>query len=139
MSTEPAIIAYWDIPEAWKEVHASKKAFIRFSHTAKAFGIKNLCFVESKKDPMPRFGDAEINLSFAYSLAEAMLQFPDNTPVLIEEGGVDYKEYDYPENPVFIVGGDFGQLPWGDVSIDTVTPLNAEIALGIVLGGAEWR
>lgn len=134
-----AIIAHWELPAAWMDPKAQKKAFIRWSHTAKAFGIKDLCFVENPREPMPRFGDAEINLHIVQSLEEALLIFPEYTPVYIEEGGANFQKFIYPKNPVFVVGSDFGQLPKADISIDTITPLNAEIALGIVLGGAKWH
>lgn len=131
------IIAHWEIPDIWRDPRAAKKHFIRWSHTAKAFGIKDLCFVAV--DSMPVFGDAEINLKIVKSLDEALEYFKDYAPIYIEEGGVDFQNFLYPENPVFIVGSDFGELPEATVSIPTERPLNAEIALGIVLGGAKWH
>lgn len=135
-NTDAAIIAHWDIPQAW-DSHAQKKYWIRWSHTAKAFGITKICMVET--DPCPEWGDAEIELTRVKTLDEALEHFSDYTPVFIEQGGRDYQKYKYPKNPVFVVGGDYGSLPHGDVSIDTGRPLHADISLGIVLGGAKWR
>ena len=133
-----AVIAHFEIPVAWQNNHAMKKAFIRWSHTCKAYGVRNLCLIDPDS-LRPAFGDAEINLAIVQNLQDAIDLFPEHTPVYVEQGGEDLSSFKYyfPENPVFIFGSDFGELPKADVSINTDIPLVAEIACGIILNA--WR
>lgn len=128
------IVAHWDIPVVMTG-HQQKKLFIRWSHTAKAFGINELRFVEV--DPMPEFGDAEINLKTYATLAEALKGLPKKRHVYVEQGGKPIHEFQFPDDPVFIFGGDYGGLKESSVSIDTKIPLHADIACGIVLN--QWH
>ena len=131
------IVAHWELPEAWKSGFAAKKAFTRWSHTAKAFGQTELRFVESKSDPMPQFGDQEVSVSAYPSLDAALEGLDAGRLVYIEEGGEALETYPFPEDPVFIFGSDYSQLPKADVSLNTIIPLHADVALGIVLNA--WR
>lgn len=123
------IVAHWEIPAAWQGGFASKKAFSRYSHTAKAFGVTELRFVE--RDPMPDFGDQEVQLK-KYPDLEAALKGLTNL-VYVEEGGTPIREFDFPDDPVFVFGSDYGELERADVSIGGALPLHADISLGIVL------
>lgn len=126
------IVAHWELP-AVLSGHQSKKLFTRWSHTAKAFGITELRFVE--REPMPPFGDQEIQLKTYPTLDEAIKGL-DNL-VYFEEGGQPLSEFTFPDDPVFVFGSDYGELPKADVSINTVSALHADIACGIAL--AAWK
>jgi len=128
----PTIVAHWDIPVVMTG-HQQKKLFVRWSHTAKAFGVTDLRFVEV--DPMPEFGDAEINLSRHATLEDA-LDGLENV-VYVERGGESLESFEFPDNPAFVFGGDYGSLEEQSVSVDTELPLHADIACGIVLN--KWR
>lgn len=128
------IVAHWDIPQILTGKQ-SKKLFSRWSHTAKAFGLKDLRFIDSEKEPMPIFGDTEINLSTYRSLDEA-LDGLDNI-VYVEQGGQDINDFKFPDDPTFVFGSDYGELPEAGVSIVTDIPLHADVAMGIVL--SKWR
>ena len=131
-----AVIAHFSLPAVWQEPKASKKAFIRWSHTCKAFGVRDLCLINVDGLDVA-FGDTELSLKSAETLDEALSFYPDLTPVYVEQGGVDVGEFEWPENPVFIYGDDFGVLPKSDLSVATLNPLNAEITNGIIL--SMWR
>lgn len=126
------IIAHWDVPAVFNG-HQSKKLFTRWSHTAKAFGVTDLRFVEV--DPMPEFGDAEINLTKYKTLNDAIKGLKNL--VYVEQGGQHLESFKFPKDPTLVFGGDYGELPKADVSIDTAIPLHADITLGIVLN--TWR
>jgi len=129
------IVAHWELPAAWNDRFAAKKAFSRWSHTAKAFGVTELRFVE--RQPLPEFGDQEISLSGHRDLESALTDIDPARLVYVEEGGTPIKAFSFPESPVFVFGSDYGELPKADVSIDTNIPLHADVALGIVL--SYWR
>lgn len=115
----------------------AKKAFIRWSHTCKAFGVFDLCLIDVDRLGYA-FGDSEIRLLQAHDLDEALSFYPDHTPVYVEQGGVDIGQFAWPEgDPVFIYGDDFGELPRADLSIRTANALTAEVTNGIVL--SMWR
>lgn len=131
----PAVIAHFSLPKAWQNPLAAKKAFIRWSHTCKAFGIRDLCLIDV--DGLGyQFGDQEIRLRLVDDLDGALSIYPDCQPVYVEQGGVDVGNYEWPDDPVFIYGDDFGELPRSDLSVGTINPLNAEIANAIIL--AMW-
>lgn len=133
-----AVIFHWSLPEPWQNPHAAKKAFIRWSHTCKAFGVVDLCMIDVD-DLRYDFGDREIKLTRVRSLGDALAQFPALTPVYVESGpgAVDIRDFRFPEHPLFIYGDDFGELPRADLEIVTNNPLTAEVCNGIVL--AWWR
>lgn len=128
------IVAHWDLPAVLTGKQA-KKMFTRWSHTAKAFGVTDLRFIDSKKEPMPVFGDTEINLTTYRSLEDALTDTKD--VVYVEEGGEDIQTFEFPDEPTLVFGSDYGELPRADVSINTLIPLHADIALGIVLNA--WK
>jgi len=82
------------------------------------------------------------NMTKVATLAEALGMFDGYQPVYVsaEPGAVDLAEYAHPENPVYIVGRDYGSLavPDGAECVKIVYPdpamvLWASVALGIVL------
>lgn len=131
-----AVVAHFSLPEVWQTRKAMKKAFTRWSHTCKAFGVTDICLIDVD-ELNPKFGDSEINLKIAWYLEEALGFYPDHTPVFVEQGGADISEFEWPERPLFVYGDDFGELPRADLSIPTLNPLNAEIANAVVL--SSWR
>jgi len=131
-----AVIAHFSLPVAWHDSHAAKKAYIRWSHTCKAYGVTDIALIDVDSLAY-EFGDAEINLTVVSTLDEALAVFPSHNPVYVEEGGTDIASFDYPSSPVFIYGSDFGLLPRADLSLQTIIPLTADVANGIVL--AHWR
>lgn len=131
-----AVIAHFSLPVAWQNAHAMKKAFIRWSHTCKAFGVRDLCLIDVD-DLSPHFGDAQIRTRVVADLPAALAEFPSHKPVFVEQGGAPLEEYKFPENPVFVYGDDFAMLQKADVEIKSALPLNAEMANAIVLN--HWR
>ena len=132
----PAVIAHFSLPAAWQTPFAMKKAFTRWSHTCKAFGVTDLCLIDVDGLGVD-FGDREMRLRMVDTLEEALFEFPAMTPVYVEEGGTQISKFQWPNEPLFIYGDDFGELPEADLSIPTKNPLNAEIANAIVL--SAWR
>jgi hypothetical protein len=126
------VILHWELPEALQERFAAKKMFIRWSHTCKAFGVKELILI-NVDDLDCHYGDSEIKLTVVKSLDEAIRKACFLPKVYVEEGGEPLEEFTHPEDCVYIFGSDFGELPRSDVGIKTNNPLNAEMALGIVL------
>lgn len=127
------IIAHWEMPAAIRE-KAAKKLFARWPHTAKAFGVTELVFVEI--DELPPYNDAEVSIKTAKTLDEA-LKMTKGKPVYVEVGGKPLKSFKFPKNPVFVFGSDFMSLPKADVSMDSEISLHSEISLGIVLN--QWH
>lgn len=128
----PAVILHWELPQALQERFAAKKTFIRWSHTCKAFGVKDLVLINV--DGLNcQYGDAELNLTIVDTLEEAVALFDASRLVYVEEGGQDIQEFEHPEDAVYVFGSDFGELPQADLGITTANPLNAEMACGVVL------
>lgn len=126
------VILHWELPVALQERFAAKKMFIRWSHTCKAFGVKDLILVNV--DGLNcQYSDAEINLTVVDTLDEALALVPEDSLVYVEEGGKPLCEFNHPEEATYVFGSDFGELPRADVGFATRNPVNAEVALGVVL------
>jgi len=124
------IIAHWEPPVIFSDGQL-KKYFVQWTHTAKAFGVHELAFVEV--DPMPEFGDQEVRLHKYPCLDSAV---DGREVVYVEHGGASMADYSFPENPVFVFGSDYGVLPRADLEIPA-GPLHAHVACGVVL--SHWR
>ena len=126
-----SIIAHWQLPAALKDPFAAKKMYVHWTHTAKALGCTRIALVDVDGD-CPVFGDNEIELTIHTTLADAIASCTGQ-PVYVEEGGTPLSEFTHPEDAIYIMGGDYGQLDHSDVSIETDRPLHALVAFGIVL------
>lgn len=130
------IIAHWELPAALANAKANKKMISRWMHTAKAFGVDEVVLIDV--DGLePFYNDAEMKLFVVPDLPAALEVAKDKTPVYIEVGGADINNFEFPSNPVFIFGSDYGSLPQADVSINTAVSLHCDIMCGVVL--AYWR
>lgn len=134
------IIAHWSLPEALTGALAQKKMWVRWSHTMKAFGASTICLIGSE---IPSFGDEEMELLTASSLHAALdhARFSGMNKVFVELGGSPMASFVHPESAVYVFGSDYSSgLPQADIEIDTVGPLHAEVACGVVLSHrrAQW-
>lgn len=128
----PAVVLHWELPQALQERFAAKKVFTRWSHTCKAFGVKDIVLVNV--DGLDAsYGDAEVSLTVVDTLDEALSMFDNNRLVFVEEGGKPIDTYQHKEDAVYVFGSDFGGLPRADLGITTAQPLNAEQACAVVL------
>ena len=127
------IIAHWELPSALTDKPA-QKYLSRWTHTAKAFGITEIRFVEI--DKLPPHNDSEISVKAYDSLASAIKGIGKKRLVYVEVGGKDIRKFKFPDKPVFVFGSDYGELTESTVSIKTDIALHADVACGIIL---SWR
>jgi len=132
-----AIIFHWDTPKGLDTPHGKKKLLSRWNLTAKAFGITNLSCITSEDIVM---NDTEVNFRTFKTLHDA-IENSINTLVYVEQGGIDYKHFKYPENATYIFGSDYESLQHSDISIPSLLPVHAETAAGIILAHrySQWH
>jgi len=132
------VIFHWETPKGFDNPHARKKLLARWGLTCKAFGIHTLYCVTD--EPL-KMSDAEITFK-TFSTLKKALGKAEGEVVYIEQGGRSLESLKHPENAVYVFGSDYGGLDVKDaISINTLTPLHAEVAAGIVLHhrASQWR
>ena len=123
------VIFHWITPKGFESPHAKKKILARWALTCKAFGINNLICV-SEEDM--HIDDIEVNFINVKTMDDALC-LTEKPYIFVEQGGTKLIEYIHPKNGTYVFGSDYRGLPSATISIQTLKPVHAEIAAGIVL------
>jgi hypothetical protein len=126
------IIFYWEQPAVLVHEKIQKKLISRWTLTAKAFGISNICVIDVDGIE-PIVNDSEIKFTIVKTLEEALNLFSNSSKVWVEQGGEPLVNFKHPKDAVYIFGSDFGQLPEATVEIPISQGIHSDIACGIIL------
>ena len=101
-----------------------------------AFGVDEVAVINHTDDPLPYMGEI---VATSYETLEDFVAACDGaTLTFVEEGGSDFRNFDFSETDWLVFGGT-GGLPRSDVGIDTKVALYPREAAAIILAGASWQ
>lgn len=132
------VIFHWDHKQGL-EAAGQRVLFQTIDYTWRAYQPDKVVMVD--EDHSFTLGVPQ-NMTCVHALAEALALFDGYTPVYLSSDADSFnlETYTHPENPVYIVGRDYGSLtvPDGAESVKIVYPnpvmvLWASVALGIAL------